>query len=188
MQITYHGELGFRIKGEAATLALALEPKAVSDENIVVTRAADDQIKAKKEQIVMDWPGEYESRGVAVMIIPVGSDRKGRIVKILIDDMSIGHLTDVSDTLSEADEAKVGNIDILFVPVGAKSKLSAKSLTSIIETIEPRLVIPMNFAGGEQLEFAKNLGLTLSEEEDVLKVKKSDLPSDRMDVKVLKVK
>lgn len=188
MQITYRGDLGVVLKGDSATVALALNPKDVGDEDVVVTRAFDDKVKAKKEQAVIDWPGEYEARGVAVMVIPVGAEKKGRVVKLLIDDIAIAHLTDVSAEITEAEGEKIGNIDILFVPTGKAHALTIKAAQSIIETIEPRVVIPIGFSGGEQLEFAKALGFSEVPEIDVFKCKKSDLPADRMELQLLKAR
>lgn len=188
MQISYTAPLGFSIKGNDASVALALESKQIDGEDVIVTRDAEAIVKATKAQTVMDWAGEYESKGVAVMIIPVGAEKTGRVVKLMIDDIAMCHLTDVSEPLGEAEEERIGNIDILFVPVGAGSKLEAVKIRQLIESIDPRLVIPMGFAAGEQLEFAKALGFGAIEEVETLKLKKSDLASDRMDLKVLKTK
>ncbi len=186
MQITYKGNAGFTLRGNKATVALALDPRQISTEQIVITAGENDAIKAGKDQVVFDWPGEYESNGVMVMIIPVGKDRAVRVVKVILDDISIVHLDNLAEPLTEAEEEKIGNVDLLFVSIGKAAQLPAKGLQAAIEGIDPKLVIPMNYAAGEEETFAKAMGLGSTESEDSLKIKKSDLTSDKLSLAILR--
>lgn len=187
MQINYHNGVGFALRGERSNVALCLEPKQVNGEQVIISNT-EGAIKASNNQVVFDWPGEYEAHGVSVMIIPVGKEQKGQITKLILDDFAIAHLDSIAERLTEAEEEKIGNIDILFVSIGKNAKLSAKDIQNTIEAIDPKLVIPMNFSDGEEKDFAKNLGHDALEPTDNLKLKKSDLPNDRMDLKILKAK
>lgn len=181
MQITYLGDTGFIIKGNQTSVALACKPEEIGLEEIIITGSEDDKIKTSANQAVFDWPGEYEARNVSVMVIPVGPEKKQRAVKIMIDEISIAHLDNLDEVLKEEEEEKIGNIDILLIRDNKNTKAN-------IEAIDPRLVIPMGLETSNEKEFSKKLGFGEIEAEESLKLKKTDLPSDRMDLKILKPK
>ncbi|MFH0776317.1 MAG: MBL fold metallo-hydrolase [Patescibacteria group bacterium] len=184
MQIQYFGGLGFALKSADATVALATE--RTDDAQIVVTAKEKDAVKAGKDQVVFDWPGEYESRGVSVALIPVGKEKSSRVAKIIIEEIAVVHLDGVSEPLTEKEEERIGNVDILLISVGKNAALDAKQIKNTIEALEPKIVIPMNFADGEEKEFAKNLGFAEAEAENDLKLKASSLPVERMELKILR--
>ena len=186
MQIQYFGNLGFLLKGGEASVALALPAEKIGEAEIVVTASEDEKIKAEKDQTVFDWPGEYESKGVSVQLIPVGKEKPSRIAKIIIDGIAIVHLDGVEEALTEKEEEKIGNVDMLLVSVGKNAALNEQQIKNTIEALEPKIVIPMNFESGEEKEFAKSLGFGEIENEDSLKLKAGSLPSDRMEMKILR--
>lgn len=186
MQIQYFGQLGFLLRGGGTTVALALPPEKIDSAEIVITSTEDEKIKTASGQVVFDWPGEYEAKGVGVALIPVGNENPSRIAKIIIDDISIVHLDGVREALTEKEEEKIGNVDILLVSIGANAALDEKQIKNTIEALEPKILIPMNFAAGEEAAFAKNLGLGEVEEEVDLKLKASSLPADRMELHILR--
>ncbi|MFH0776893.1 MAG: MBL fold metallo-hydrolase [Patescibacteria group bacterium] len=186
MQISYFGQLGFLLKGSDASVALALPADKIGEAEIVITATEDEVIKASSKQTVFDWPGEYESKGVSVALIPVGKDKPSRIAKVIIDGIALVHLDGVSEPLTEKEEEKIGNVDLLLISIGKNATLDAKQIKNTIEALEPKIVIPMNFADGEEKEFAKQLGFGEAEAENDLKLKASSLPSDRMELKILR--
>jgi len=186
MQISYFGNLGFLLKGSEASVALALPPEKIDSAEIVITSTEDEKIKTAGDQVVFDWPGEYEAKGVSVALIPVGNENPSRIAKIIIDDISVVHLDGVREALTEKEEEKIGNVDVLLVSVGANAALDEKQIKNAIEALEPKILIPMNFAAGEETIFAKNLGLGEVEEEVDLRLKASSLPADRMELHILR--
>jgi len=186
MQIQYFGNLGFVLKGNDASIALALPAEKIGDAEIVITMTADEKINVAKEQKVFDWPGEYESRGVSVALIPVGENEPSRVAKIIVDEIAVVHLDGVREPLTEKEEAKIGNVDVLLVSVGANAALDEKQIKNTIEALEPKIVVPMNFENGEETEFAKSLGFAELEPENDLKLRASSLPRDRMELKILR--
>jgi hypothetical protein len=188
MQIQYFGNLGFVLKGNDATIALALAPEQIGDAEIVITMTADEEVKAAKSQTVFDWPGEYESRGVSVALIPVGESEPSRIAKIIVDEIALVHLDGVREPLTEKEETKIGNVDVLLISVGAKAALDMKQVKNTIEALEPKIVVPMNCTDAEASEFAKNLGFAELEPETDLKLRATNLPADRMELHILKAR
>ena len=152
---------------------------------------------------VIEGPGEYEIKGVPITGIESfhdennGKERgKNTIYKFEIEDIKLAHMGDFgekeirSDTLDE-----LGDIDILFVPVGGTYTIDAETAEKIIRQIEPRIVIPMHYKiPGLNIklapidEFLKEMSIKKLEPEEKLVIKKKDLPeAEKTRVVVLKI-
>ncbi|MDD3852654.1 MAG: MBL fold metallo-hydrolase [Syntrophomonadaceae bacterium] len=75
-----------------------------------------------------------------------GADRgNNTIYKIMAEDISLVHLGDQGTLLDKELIAQIGQIDILFTPVGGKFTLDAEAAFQIIQQLNPKIVIPMHF-------------------------------------------
>ena len=75
-----------------------------------------------------------------------GKERGTNIIyNMLIDGMNVVHLGDIGHNLSPQEVAKVGNVDILLIPVGGFFTIDADVADTISETLKPKIVIPMHF-------------------------------------------
>lgn len=216
MQITWKGQSCFFInivKGKSTQARLVIDPFKPSvglklspyeADIVLVTHDHDDHnnaASAKGEPFVASSPGEYESKGVFIKGIPsyhddvYGAERGANtIYKVTAEDMNICHLGDIgqAELTSEQTEA-IGNIDILFVPVGGTYTVDAKEASHIVSQIEPKLVIPMHYSIpglkpklDKVDEFLKVMGVKDVEAEQKLVVKKSNLEDNGTSVTVLK--
>lgn len=188
MQIQYFGDLGFSLKGSDTSVALFLSAEKIGDSEIIVSVTEDEKIKTAEGQSVFDWPGEYEAKGVGVSLISIGKNQPSRAAKIIIDEISVLHLNGIKEALTEKEEDRIGNVDVLIMSIGKNSELNEKQIRSTIEALEPKIIIPMNFADGEEKTFSKSLGFGDVEAEADLKLKAASLPSDRMELKILKMR
>ncbi|GAI42220.1 unnamed protein product, partial [marine sediment metagenome] len=78
---------------------------------------------------------------------------------------------------------KMGNIDILMIPVGGA--LGPEGAAGIVSQIEPKIVIPMEYQipnlktkRGKLKDFLKVLGIEKAEALKKLKIKKKKLPEE----------
>ncbi len=149
---------------------------------------------------LIEGPGEYEIKGVSVQGIPAFHDNsqgkeRGRmtIYTIGAEEMRLCHLGDLGQKeLTEEQIEEIGEIDILFAPVGGHP-LDAKGASEIIDQIEPRIVIPMHYnlpgikPENETLDkFLKVMGMEKTEPQEKLTIKQKDLPEEETKVIVLK--
>ncbi|MDP3837150.1 MAG: MBL fold metallo-hydrolase [bacterium] len=149
---------------------------------------------------VIDCPGEYDVKNVLIEGVDSyhdetnGSERgHNTIYRFVIDDISIVHLGDLGQVLDSAQLEKLAGTDILLIPVGGKYTLDAKKAVETIAQIEPRIVIPMHYKTDDLKmddidgveKFVKEMGLTPTYEEK-LKISKKDLPSEDMELVILK--
>ncbi|MCX6789974.1 MAG: MBL fold metallo-hydrolase, partial [Candidatus Kaiserbacteria bacterium] len=101
------------------------------------------------------------------------------IFAVDLEDMTLVHLGALSDTeLSKEAREGIGEIDVLFVPVGGDGVLTPAKAHELAVALEPKIIIPMHWSGmGEpkSLEtFLKDAG-NGSETVDKLTLKKKDL-------------
>ncbi|MDX1523085.1 MAG: MBL fold metallo-hydrolase, partial [Anaerolineae bacterium] len=104
------------------------------------------------------------------------------------------HLGDLNQVPTQSQVEDMGDIDVLFVPVGGQKALNATQAAEVISLIEPYVVIPMHYhlpnitiKFDSVDKFLKEMGVSSSETTDTLKLTKSSIP-DETQVIVLEAK
>jgi L-ascorbate metabolism protein UlaG (beta-lactamase superfamily) len=160
------------------------------------------QIRPIREKLfVLDAPGEYEVTGVLITGVRTYHDKaKGAelgtntVFVIRLDDVVFCHLGDLGHELSQHQLEAIGNVDVLFVPVGGGETIGAAEAINVISQIEPRIVVPMHFATSQlsfdqplaPLErFTHELGLKEITPEDKLSLNATGLPAEREETRVV---
>ncbi|MHC1581914.1 MAG: MBL fold metallo-hydrolase [Candidatus Syntropharchaeia archaeon] len=114
-----------------------------------------------------------------------GSERGENIVFVFeIDGIRLCHLGDLGHVLDEKKVKEIGEIDILFVPVGGVYTIDAKGAEKVIEQLNPRIVIPMHFKTPPLKLPVRSVDDFLKGKENVtrkktLSIKKEDLPEEQ---------
>ena len=161
---------------------------------VAVSQEDMDASEVPGEPFVIEVPGEYESKGAFIYGLPWKQEKSGErtvLYHLKVEDISIGHIGAI-DRVPEGDvlEALEG-IDVLIIPVGNEDILPAKVAAEIVNVIEPRIVVPVNYhvsgvkaklSGPEA--FLKALG-GKGETTDKLKIVKKDLPTNERHVYLL---
>jgi len=207
MDITWHGHSCFTIKGNNATIVVdpyeGLGTKLPSFNKVNILSFGD--VLAGKEGSrmeiegakLLDWPGEFEVSGVAIESFSAEEHAKSggaegedaKIFVFAIDGIKVCHLSGLSHELSDELLDHIGDVDVLLIPVGGKVVLDGKRAHSVVESIEPRVVIPMYYSATESKlelggaeEFLKAVGKTELEAVNKFSVKgKSALPDGIME-------
>lgn len=104
------------------------------------------------DPFVCRFPGEYEKNGIHVTGYPSYHDNKSggergknTLFKIEADHLTLLHCGDLGHVLSNELLEEIGNIDIIFIPIGGIFTISSDEAIKIINEIEPSIVIPMHF-------------------------------------------
>ncbi len=198
-EITWLGHACFRLKSKDATIIAdpydrSLGLGTMNQKADIVTISHDNPhhnaaAAVKGEPFVINGPGEYEVRGVFVTGVwsfadDKGGKERGRNVIFLyhFDDLVVCHLGSLGHTLNSHQVEAIGDVDVLLVPVGGFTTLTASKASEVISQLEPRIVVPMHYSTGrEALEldtldkFTKEMGLKEWTPQDKLSTKKSDL-------------
>lgn len=154
MDILWHGNNCFTLKTKTATAVInpykdgkGLKLPELTGEVAVVTGTLEgnDNVEAVKgSPKVIDWPGEYEVAGI-VMTATRSPETDGFFFTLVGDNTRVCYLENVGKKLEEELVDKIGDVDVLILPVGGPEGMGAETAHSIVETIEPRCVIPMYF-------------------------------------------
>ena len=163
-------------------------PRNLKSDLVLLTNGTDNTITLTGDPFVIATPGEYEIQGVMIYAFQVPKKDKEDpqlIFHFETELMSLTFLGDYKGKLTDEMIEKVGVVDILLLPVGDKTVLSAEEANSIVGQIEPRVVVPHSFSlpgknmGFEPVDkFAKLLGQKDVEWLPKFKVSKRDLPQD----------
>jgi L-ascorbate metabolism protein UlaG (beta-lactamase superfamily) len=101
-----------------------------------------------------------------------------------IDGVTVCHLGDLGHVPTSEQIEEIGNVNVLLLPVGGGSTISATLAAEVIRQIEPNIVIPMHYKTPEierELdtveEFLKEMGMGQVEPRSKLGVSKSNLPA-----------
>ena len=159
------------------------------------TNGASTVAHGEREPFVVAGPGEYETRGVAVRglvgeSLYGGEKRINTIYSVLLEGMRIVYLGALGKAgLASEVQEELGEIDVLFLPIGGEGTLAPAEAYALAVSLEPRLIIPMHYAGlGEKdalKRFLKEAGAEKTSPVEKLTLKKKDLEGKEAEVAVL---
>ncbi len=137
-----HPDLGYRLgQPEADIVTLSHSHPGHN----YIEGVADDPKQIKS-------PGEYEIGGTFITgLASFHDNRKGdlrgknTIYIIEMDGITLCHLGDLGHPLDPHFIEEIGDIDILFLPVGEVSTMPIDTAVEIIRQLEPPIVIPMHY-------------------------------------------
>jgi len=138
----YHPDLGYRLgEPEADIVTLShFHPGHNYIEGVA------------NEPKLIKSPGEYEIGGTFITGVATFHDnRKGdlrgknTIYIIEMDGITLCHLGDLGHPLDPRLIEEIGDIDILFLPVGEVSTMPIDTAVEIVRQLEPPIVIPMHY-------------------------------------------
>ena len=205
MIITYFGKQFFKIqKGE---MVLAFNPVSKSSKTgvtgkfgadiaLVTTNHADyngiEQLShGERAPFVITGPGDYEIKEIfvkGVLSDALLDDKKyiNTIYLLSVDNISIAFLGALSDAeLSKDSREAINSPDILFIPVGGSGLLDAKAAAKLAASLEPKLIIPMDYDSASLKAFLKESGEEKAEVVDKLTLKAKDLDTKEGEVIVM---
>ena len=145
----------------------------------------------KGEPKLLTRPGEYEVKGVFITGIQTwrGVGTKGEpkeentVFVFEFGELTVCHLGDLSQVLSQAQVEALPDIHVLLAPVGGGGALDADKAAEVVSLLEPSLVIPMHYRTpyvslklDPLSKFLKEMGATEQAPQDTLRVSRSQLP------------
>jgi hypothetical protein len=205
MIITYFGKQFFKI--QQGEMVLAFNPVSKSSKTgilahfgadiaLITTNYPDyngvEQLShGERTPFVIKGPGDYEIKEIfikGVLSEALLAARKyiNTIYLFSLDDVNIAFLGALSDPeLSKESREAINSPDILFIPIGGKGMLDAKASAKLASSLEPKLIIPMDYDDGTLKAFLKEIGEEKAEVAEKLTLKKKDLDNKEGEVMVL---
>ena len=208
MIITYFGKQFFKIQRGEMVLAFNPVSKASktgvsahfgADIALVSVNHPDynglEQLShGERMPFAITGPGDYEVKeifikGVLSNALIAGKKYINTIYIFSVDNINIvflGALNSLVDgEISKEAREAINSPDILFVPVGGGGLLDAKSAAKLVSSLEPKMVIPMDYDSLSLKAFLKESGEEKAEVVDKLTLKLKDLEGKEGEVVVL---
>jgi L-ascorbate metabolism protein UlaG (beta-lactamase superfamily) len=111
-------------------------------------------------QILRSTAGTFESPiGEVVGISSEHDDTAGTqrganvIFRFVVNGLRVCHLGDFGQAgLRPEQQRAIGEVDVLFLPVGGNATIGGESAAAVVRALRPRLVVPMHY-GNEAVNF-----------------------------------
>ncbi len=166
-------------------------PRSFSPQIALFSHGDEDTVTLSQDPFILNTLGEVEIKDTMIYSLPGPNDTL--IFKIISEGLTIAHLGRINHKLSTETIAKLGNPDILFIPVGAEKNgtLEADDAVATVTALEPRIIIPIAYQcdtdpkAAPISEFIKNLGLKPEATDKKFIIKKKDLPQEETKLMIL---
>lgn len=201
MEITWIGHSCFRIKGKDVTvLADPCPPSSgytlgkVQADIITFSHNHPNHsyLEAPPEEgRVIKGPGEYEIKdtyitGISSFHDDVNGQKRGKntIYVIEMEGIILCHMGDLGHKLSPEITGELGNVNVLFVPVGGLSTIGASVAADLVRNLNPGFVVPMHYKTADEKadldfpeKFLKEMGIKELALQPKLVVTRTNIPS-----------
>lgn len=173
LQIRWHGHSCFEITNDITLVtdphdgkSIGIPAPSVMGDIILVSHDHYDHNSVKSVQkegskIVRDERkrtiSDVEISGVnSFHDEDMGAKRGENIIfKFNVDEIKFCHLGDLGHEIDDETVQKIGEVDVLFIPVGGTFTVDDKKAWNVIKKINPRIVVPMHYKiGGLSLPIA----------------------------------
>lgn len=205
MEITWLGHNAVRIKSGQSVLVmepysdasgLKLPPQ-LTQANVVCVSGADpdvsaiDTITGDKPATVIDGPGEYEASSLRIKGIRTPAYADGgeiawnTVYAIELEGMFLCHLGNPGKLLTNREIEELGSPHVLILAIGSKTGLSTEDAVEMVNSISPKIVIPVQYAHpGNKADlrdlalFTKELGATPEPPQNRTTITRGNLPEE----------
>lgn len=164
MLITYHGHAEFEIQlANGYTIItdpydahVGYEMKEYACDAVTVSHGHGDHNFIDKllgNFVQVDSAGEWHlAPEVKVTAIPsvhdeAGGAKRGKnlIMKLEAEGLTLVHLGDQGDRITQEQLSAMGKVDVLLIPVGGFYTIDAQVAEETVDQLNPRVVIPMHY-------------------------------------------
>jgi len=203
LQIRWHGHACWEITNDKTLVtdphdgkSIGIQAPTVQGDIILVSHDHYDHnsvktVEKEGSKVVTDTRkrniNDVEIRGIESFHDEAKGAKRGNniIFQFTMDGINFCHLGDLGHDLDEEAIQKIGQVDVLFIPIGGTFTVDDKQAWKLIKKINPRIIVPMHYKiGGLSLPIAgidpflnqaKHKVLHVGNEIDI---EKEDLPDE----------
>ena len=203
LQIRWHGHACFEITNDLTLVtdphdgkSIGIPAPNVQGDIILVSHDHYDHNSVKSvekegSRVVMDGRKRTISNIEIYGVDSFHDEEKGAkrgtniMYKFKVDGIKFCHLGDLGHEIDDDTTEKIGDVDILFVPIGGTFTVDDTSAWKVINKIKPKIIVPMHYKiGGLSLPIAGLDPFLAQSKQKVMHVgneidiEKEDLPSE----------
>ena len=173
LQIRWHGHSCFEITNDITLVtdphdgkSIGIPAPSVTGDVILVSHDHYDHNSVKSvekegSKVVTDERkrniSDVEIRGVESFHDECDGAKRGKNImyKFTMNGIKFCHLGDLGHELDDEAVQKIGDVDILFLPIGGTFTVDDKQAWNVINKIRPKIIVPMHYKiGGLSLPIA----------------------------------
>lgn len=203
LQIRWHGHSCWEITNNITLVtdphdgkSIGIPAPTVAGDIILVSHDHYDHnsvktVEKEGSKIILDGRkrtiNNVEIRGVDSFHDETGGSKRGGniIYKFVIDEIRFCHLGDLGHEIDDDTVEKIGEVDVLFIPIGGTFTVDDKQAWKVIKKINPKIIVPMHYKiGGLSLPisgidaFLEQNKLKLIPVGNEIEIDKEDLPDE----------
>lgn len=203
LQIRWHGHACFEITNEITLVtdphdgkSIGIPAPSVAGDIILVSHDHYDHnsvktVEKEGSKVITDERkkniSNVEIKGIESFHDECRGEKRGKniIFKFTMGNITFCHLGDLGHELDENAVQQIGDVDILFIPIGGTFTIDAERAWNVINAIRPKIAIPMHYKiGGLSLPISGIDPFLEKNKFKVLKVgneidiEKEDLPTE----------
>lgn len=149
-------EKGIKIATDPFNQGVGLRYAPVNDtaDIVLITHDHPDHNNAaavKGAQVIKE-AGSKDVKGIKIKGIPAYHDEqegkeRGNIIiySFVVDGVKLCHLGDLGAVLTSKQAGEIGQVDVLFIPVGGYYTLDAAAASKVCDHMKPKIIIPMHY-------------------------------------------
>lgn len=203
LQIRWHGHACFEITNDVTLVtdphdgkSIGIPTPSVFADIILVSHDHYDHnsvksVEKENSKVITDTKkhviSDIEIKGFESFHDECEGKKRGKniIYKFTIDDVTFCHAGDLGHQLDEETIQQIGDVDILFIPVGGTYTVDAKQAWNVAKNINPKIVVPMHYkleglslpiAGVD--EFLEHANLKVLKVGNEIDIEKEELPTE----------
>ena len=189
MEIRWHGHACFAIRNDVCVVtdphdgrSIGIRPPRVTADVVLVSHDHFDHnsvrsVEGPNTRVITGNVGTRVEHGVKIRSFLTYHDaaegtKRGEntIYLFVMEGIRLCHLGDLGHTLDPKFAGKLGAVDILFIPVGDIFTIGPKQAWSVIEVLNPKVIIPMHYRVGGLSLSIQSVEPFLSDAKKVMKV------------------
>lgn len=164
MEITWYGHATFLITTEGGVTIITdpykpgggIRYTSIPDEADIVTVSHDHDdhnyvVGLPGKPHVVKGVGRHEVKGIVFDGVPSSHDAShgaqrgsNTIFVFMVDGIRMCHLGDLGHVLNDDEVANLGQVDVLFIPVGGFYTIGPQEATTVADQLHPHLIFPMH--------------------------------------------
>jgi L-ascorbate metabolism protein UlaG (beta-lactamase superfamily) len=165
LKIIWHGHSCFEIRDDVTMVldphdgkSIGIKPPTARADVVLMSHDHFDHNCSRiirGDHVDVMASGQRTVKGVEIVGIDTFHDdskgeKRGRniVYRFVLDEIRFCHCGDLGHLLTEEDVEAIGEVDILFIPVGGVFTIDAAQAHKVIEMLDPRIVVPMHYRMG----------------------------------------
>lgn len=159
MKVRYQGHSSFYFKGSRSVVTDPFDgvgfPFCSEESDFCLSSHGHfdhNAVDKQSSKVVITGTDTRGGEAISLIAIPsfhdrVGGKKRGNntIFKFVLDNITFCHMGDFGEKVTSEIKARLGKVDVLFLPVGGVYTIDAREAVKLISLVKPKIAVPMHY-------------------------------------------